>query len=196
MPDILRTTAIWNGIAGAPGYTVLSWGPGGGSVTEAADSATAAMRTFFDGIKAYLPTACSIQVSAECPLLDAASGHLTQVATASSTPALVIGTAGLVVAAPAGAAITWLTAAIRNTHRLRGRTYLVPLSTAAYEANGSLVAGAITAISGAAATLRTTVATPLQVWGRPTPGVANGVTANVTGHTLRDKVAVLRSRRD
>lgn len=196
MADVVRTTAIWNGIAGAPGYTHFHWGPGGGSVTEACDTATAAMRSFFFGLASLLPIAATINVQQECPLIDEFTGHLTDIGNSTATPAAVNGTGSGTVAAPAGASVIWLTNVLHRTHRLRGRTFLVPLASAAFEANGTLGSGAITQINTASTTLRTTSSIPFQVWGRPVSGGSDGLASNVIGHSLRDKVAVLRSRRD
>lgn len=199
MPSILRVTSVWQGIAGAPGVTNMHWGPGGGSLTEAADAATSATRAFWDSIKSLLPNIATITVLQEVPLFDDATGDLDDVLNATTAPTPVVGTGGASYAAPAGAAITWMTSAIRAGKRLRGRSYLVPLTTNAFDAAGTLTSAGITTINAAATTLRTTVASPLMVWGRPNPDVAaliTGVSANVDGHFLRDKAAVLTSRRD
>jgi len=197
--SILRVTTQWSGFTGAPGWTVTHWGAGGGTLTEACDAATSAMRTFWDSLKTNFPTGITFQVLQEVPMLDVASGSLQDVLSATSTPAAVTGLGSGVTAAPAGASVIWGTGTVRNGRRLRGRTYLVPLASTQYEANGSLTASAITSIGNAAQTLRSTVASPLMVFGRPdadVPGLETGVAANVVSHSIRDLVAVLRSRRD
>lgn len=196
MADVLRVTTLWGGFVGAPGFTSMHFGPGGGSLTEAADAATAAVRTFWDTIKGNLPSTVTLNVQQEVPFFDIATGHLTSVANSTSPPLVVAGTNSNPVAAPAGAQVLWLTGALRGTRRLRGRTFIVPLSSQAMETNGSLLATFITSLSGAAATLRATAATPMQVWGRPSPALGAGFAAPVAGHAVRDKVCVLRSRRD
>ena len=196
MASILRVTTLWSSIPGAPGYTHFHWGTGGGSLTEAADAATAAVRAFWQALIGYLPSGASLQVQQECPLLDETNGHLNDVINATAAPAVVTGTGGGNYAAPAGCSIIWLTGELHFTHRLRGRTYIVPGGAPMFEANGTLAATAMTAINTAATTLRNTSAVPLMVWGRPHKGGSDGLAKNVIGHSVRDKAAVLRSRRD
>ena len=196
MPDVLKVTAVWQGFIGAPGYSQFHFGPGGGSVTEAADSATGAVRAFFFSLVNLLPTPVTVQVNQEVPLFDSADGTLSDVANASAAPALVTGSSSVTYATPAGAAITWLTGTIRGTHRLRGRTYLVPLANNAFQSDGTLAAASIVTINNAANALRATAATPFQVWGRPSAALGPGVVSAVTGQLLRDKAAVLTTRRD
>jgi len=196
MASVLRTTAVWQGFTGAPGYTNFHWGPGGGSLTEAADSATSAMRAFFEAVKAHLAQPVTVQVLQEVPMFDEATGVLQDVLSATNTPAVTVSSASGTYGAPAGLSIIWTTGEIRGTRRLRGRTYIVPANGASFDSAGTLSTSAMTAVNTAATALRGTVATPFQVWGRPSASLGAGNATNVIGHILRDKVSVLRSRRD
>jgi hypothetical protein len=116
-------------------------------------------------------------------------------------------------AAPSGACLRWRTGTIVHNHRLSGRTFLVPLDGDCYSSGGKLTAGTVTALLGEANQLLITQSASLVVWSRPflgTPAIpptANtpGRAANparlgshglVTSVTVKDTVAVLRSRRD
>lgn len=196
MASTLKVTTQWDGFPGAPGFTVWHFGPGGGTVTEAVDAATAASRTFWDAIKARFVSAIKFTVSPEVPELDTATGHLLNVWTATTAPAVVSGTAVSAMAQPTGCSISWLTGTVRGTSRFRGRTFLVPLSVSCYDTDGTLDSAFMTNVNSAATALRTVVAAPLQVLGLPTtPGGSDGVARNVTGHQLRDRVSVLTTRR-
>lgn len=114
-----------------------------------------------------------------------------------STGASVTTTGGGVATAAAGvgAVVTWNTGGIVNGRRLRGRTFLVPLCTAAYANDGTLSDTSYSALQTFAAALMATG--PLAVWHRPTTaGGSDGNSYGVTAYRARDKVAMLKSRRD
>lgn len=102
-------------------------------------------------------------------------------------------------AAGVGACIGWTTGGIvsgsAGPRKLRGRTFLVPLSTAVYENNGTISAASLTQLQDIANDLM--AAGPLAVWHRPTtPGGSDGNSYGVIAAKVRDKVAYLSSRRD
>lgn len=106
---------------------------------------------------------------------------------------------GVNAAAGVGACIGWTTGGIVNgtkgPRKLRGRTFLVPLSAGAYQSDGTLSPLCITDLTALGQAFRN--AGPLAVWHRPlAPGAADGNSYGVVSHKVRDKVAVLRSRRD
>jgi hypothetical protein len=94
-------------------------------------------------------------------------------------------------------AVTWKTDAVLAGRRVRGRTYLGPLQIGVNEADGSPAAAAL-ALAETFATEWTDnglTDTFAVVWHRPVGG-AGGTAEDITGHQIRDKFAVLRSRRD
>ena len=98
-------------------------------------------------------------------------------------------------AAGVGACVTWNTGGIVNARRLRGRTFLVPLTSAAYDSTGTLSATAYSALQAFGTALMATG--PLAVWHRPTTaGGSDGTSYGVVSYRARDKVAYLSSRRD
>jgi len=117
------------------------------------------------------------------------------------------GATGGAYSAASGAVISWNTTAVVNSRRLRGRTFIVPLGGAQNEGNGTLSSAFLNSIRSNAATLIAASPGQMLVWSRPVEagtftaaGVAvpprAGSSASVASATIRDKVAVLRSRRD
>lgn len=201
MVQIMRVTSRWEGFTGSPGFTVMHFRDFDteGAITPAqASAALERVRAFWDGIKASIPSAVRIQPLGEVEILEDSDGSLQDVVTAGSVPVAIAGTSAGVVAGPAGAVVNWRTSAIRNGRRIRGRSFIVPLGATAYEANGSLAPAAHTAFNAAAQALAASTGTPdLGVYSRPSgPGATDGQWAVVTGYSVPDKVAVLRSRRD
>lgn len=181
----------WTGFQGAPGYSIFYALPSAGVAAD--------IKTFFTAISSWLPTTVTISCPTEGDTLEEATGILTG-SWSGGPGGTVIGGATGTHAGPAGAAVTWDTSGIATgaggkARRVRGRTFLVPLATTAYESDGTLVLAARNAIQGAADALVSDAAGNLVVWHRPIGG-AGGSAHPVTGARVADKVAVLRSRRD
>jgi len=182
-------TALWQGFTGSPGYTRVKFD---GLLDEGgAQAATARLRTFFSGMTSILPDDVQIGFTEAGRLYNDAGVLVGEVD--QGTHATVVGQSVGSFSSPSGAVINWLTAAFQRGRRLRGRTFIVPLAGSAYDASGSLAGTTITSLSTAAETL---------IGG--TPGViiasrrADGfyLQAIVTGSSVPDRAAVLRSRRD
>lgn len=154
----------------------------------------AAIKTAYQTLAGILSTGVTITVPDSGEVLEDTTGILESVWTGTGG-GNVVGTAGGVVAAGVGACITWKTGGIIDGRRLRGRTFIVPLSSTAYEANGTLTAAAITALNNFGTSLM--ASGPLAVWHRPTDAeTADGNSYGVVSFSVRDKVAFLSSRRD
>lgn len=200
----MRVKARWTIPGAGTAYSVLHFGSNGivdPTDTDASNS-VGATRTFFEACKAYLPSPVIIDYMTDVEVIDIATGNLKGVVSAASVAATTGGaSASANWVAPAGACITWSTAGLRTVNskprRVRGRTFIVPLASVAYDANGNLAAGAITAFNTAATGLRGNFNNQeFGIYGRPGPGGAPaGVYHKVTGHRLTDQAAVLRSRR-
>lgn len=176
---------VWSGFPGGPGYSVFYATPGMGIAGD--------LRAFFDNIKTYIPSSVSIDPPESGDTIDEATGQLTATWTGASL-SNVIGSSNDVYAGGVGASITWLTGGVVNGRRVAGRTFLVPLASNAYDLDGSLTSLAYTALDTAASALVSSTAGDLLVWHRPVGGVG-GSAHPVTGYRIRDRVAVLSSRR-
>jgi len=181
-----RVECVWTGATALPGASVLYGSTG--VPTLASDA-----YTFFDAIKALLPSSVSITVPGAGDLIEDSDGSLA--GTWSSTGVgTVTGTSGLSYAAGVGARIVWRTNGIRNGRRVRGSTFICPLVTTVFEGNGTLTSAAMTTLGNAATALA--AGGRLLVWSRPTPpGGSDGDSNAVLNATVPDRVTALRSRR-
>lgn len=201
---ILRVKARWTIPGAGTAFTVLHFGSGTGAdpTDQEASNSVLATKTFFTGIQQLLPNVVSVDFMTDVEVLDVATGNLQGVVTAAAQT-VVTGTASSTAtwSAPSGACITWNTAGLRTLsskpRRVRGRTFIVPLSSSAYDLNGNLSTSALNLLNSAATGLRGNFNNQaLGVYGRPGPnGSPAGVYHSVTGHRVTDQSAVLRSRR-
>lgn len=199
---MLRATAEWSGFVGSPGYTNLYFrdftGSGNPDLTQA-QAASDRVRTFFDAIKAQLPTTVTITMRADVDVVEDTTGTMTD--SFGTTPlAPVVGTASVAggYSGATGAVVTLRTSSFRNGRRIRGRFFIVPLGGTIYGPDGTLSNTPLGTMRTAATALADQTGTPdLGVWARPTaPGASDGEWAVCTSATIPDLAAVLRSRRD
>jgi hypothetical protein len=201
MATMMRVKARWSGFQGSPGYSIFHYRffNSAGWVPADATSAVARTREFFNSISGTLPPVVQVQVESDVEIIEETNAELTDVLTATAVNP-VTGTASGTVgfAVPVGAVVSWKSTQIRNGRRMRGRTFVVPLSSAAFEPNGTLTSTALTNLNTAATTLRTPATNyQLGVFGRPSSSTAtDGIWGPVTAHSVPDMAAVLRSRRD
>lgn len=154
----------------------------------------AAVKAAFEAAKLYIANGTTLTFPGSGDQIDDTSGELTGTWT-SPDGGIVTSSAAPGAAAGVGACLGWSTGGIVNGRRLRGRTFIVPLSRACYDVDGTLVAEAYTALDTLAAAIQ--AAGPLAVWHRPTNAPpTNGNSYGVVAHKVRDKVAYLSSRRD
>lgn len=201
---LLRVRARWTIPGAGSAFTVMHFDDGevGGDVNVAATNSTTALHTFFDSVKNVLPQPVKVQVMNDVEVIDVATGELAGAATGGNHAELAgAQPSSIGWAAPTGACITWSTGGIRQVsskpRRVRGRTFIVPLSNAAYDVNGTLTDTAVQTLNAAATALRGNFSgQELAIYGRPGVGGAPaGQAYAVTGHKLTDQAAILRSRR-
>ena len=161
---------------------------------EVDNDIAAGVLTAYQALAPILPTGVTVTVPDNGEFIDEATGDLTgvwtEVGTGGSVPSTATETGA---AAGVGACVTWLTGGIVNSHRVRGRTFVVPLRRSAYDATGTLDAPFLDILDDFAAAM---VAIPVAVWSRPVAGGSPGSVWPATSYRLRDKVAYLSSRRD
>jgi hypothetical protein len=197
MTALYRMRTALTGFSGAPGVVTQYF-------SSLADT-TVDLHTFWESVKVYIPSVVHVQVENVGDIIESTTGTITD-AWQAAPVAETVCTGGGAYAGPAGAQIRWDTATIVDGRRLRGRTFLVPLVTGAYESNGTILGTALTAFTNAAAALVNAQAPEMVVWHRPRAArAADGsrpeVTARagsfgaITASSVPDRVAVLRSRR-
>lgn len=205
-----RVRSVWSGGVGLPGYTNFYWSSiGDDGVINVAD-ALVNVKAFWEAIKGLLPPVLRIDVDNNVDVLDPVTGNLTSVITRTEggTVTPVANSALDGYSAPSGACVTWSTPDFVGGHRVKGRTFLVPLSKAVFDTTGSIQTGNLDTIRAAALGLYTkgvTGTADMVIWHRPrkanplaVPPVAAapGSQHLVNGHSVADKAAILTSRRD
>jgi hypothetical protein len=184
-----RVTAVWTGAPGLPGYSRFHFN--GDLNSGDAFSATNTLKSAFAFITAYLPTDVTIQVQPTVEHFNTL-GELIGVVT-TTTPDPVTGGSSAVYAAASGACLTWRTSSFLAGRSVRGRTFLVPLSSEAFQTDGTIASSALATMRGGFLPLLSLDFAMMVVSGSP-GGVH--VLSEVTDVTITDKAAVLRSRRD
>lgn len=196
---MLEVTTQTVGYPGAPGYTTFHFENGTLVDTVAElDGVMAALQLFFkswsdnagQGFKANLPV--------EVRSLNPGTGDLITLLSPTTPPNQVVNQGTSPYAAPAGILIRWNAGSTPGRGHVRGRTFFVPASAAAYNESGGIaptVQAAVSAKANAFIADCSTAGAPLVVWRRPKGGVG-GFASAVISATVAPTVAVLTSRRD
>lgn len=187
----------WTGFSGAPGYTNLHFqNPEADPSLAVRDAAAGRIRTFFQAFVNYIPAGVTIAYPTAFERFNTGTGVL-EGENAFTPLSNSTGAATGNYSSATGACVNWRTGLIVNGRRLRGRTFMVPLGAIGFGTDGTLSDSARTAMLTAATTLIDPTITDLvlAVWHKPIAG-AGGESAQVSGTSITDKSAVLRSRRD
>ena len=183
---ILRVRSVWSNWAGAPGITDLY------TRDLIGTTMAAAVRAFWDAVKASLPTGLTIQVLGTADQINEVNGQLTG-SSSFTAPAPVVGTNAGGYAGGSGVVVNWITNGFVAGRRVRGRTFCVPVAST-YDTNGSLASSIQSLYQTAANGLITANGGDFVVWSRPTDFRA-GTDASVVSAIVPDLAAVLRRRR-
>lgn len=198
MTSISRIRVQITGAQGLPGVSTFYAldGPSG----------AASVQAFYSAIINRFARNVSYKVEENGDIINDTDGELTG---SWTTTTLAGGTSAATdsYAAGVGACVTWLTTVILSGHRVKGRTFIVPMGGGQYQNDGTLDNSVLTSLQGSAESLATDVAGNLVVWHRPrlakpADGSRPAVTARVGAHApiehavVHDKIAVLTSRRD
>lgn len=199
MAQILRVKLNWTGFIGSPGYTNLYFRDfSEGPVDQAmADGAVAKTDIWLDAWVPALPSTVSLLVDPTVDIVNEQNGELEGFLTTSPDTSR-LGTGSGAYSAPSGICVNWSTNGIRNGRRIRGRTFMVPVSGAATDTNGTIATTHLNNLRTASGVfISPTGAGDLGVWSRPTPAEPNGGIWHVAAsYSIPDRLAVLRSRRD
>jgi len=190
-----KVQAVWGGWPGAPGYSNFYFL--GDSIGADLNAITGAVRAFFASFTLGLPTPISIQVSPVVQQIDPVTGFLQTEKTASVTPAVIAGAGGANFSSPVGACVVWRTSATHAGHLIKGKTFIVPMATGAYDTDGTLLASRLAELRTAGSTLAAftnSAGSGLGVWTRPISHAGGGI-ADVSSATVNDRSAILRTRR-
>lgn len=182
MPTVHQVRIPWLGIEGAPGVSTFYFDAS--SAVPMTD-----LKAFFTSIMTLVPNAASVTFPGSGMDIDTSSG---QPVGTWSTDVLtgVSGSGGAAYSGPVGGVINWHTGAFAGGREVRGKTFIVPLSTAQFGNDGLILSAASNTLGSAATTLAGGPAS-FVIWSRK-----GQLTAAVTSATSPRKPAVLRSRRD
>lgn len=173
---------------GGPGYNIWHVSVPSGGVEGNLGEALDALEAFYDAVKEFMPGPGKIVLGEG--MINDPGGSPTYVDDDSRTITLPIGTDPQ----PSLLAIVcgWRTASA--TRSGRGRTFVGPWGTNALEGDGTPNAAVLTALRGAATTLLAD-SQSLNGWEIGVLSTKQGTFRAATGVTVRDRFAVLRSRR-
>lgn len=200
MVQMAKITINWTGFPGGPGYSNLYFRDisGTAAVDQAVvDDAVGKVLAWIGYWRNRIPTAVKTGVDPTVEIVESSTGELQGFMTAT-VPAAAAGLGTASFSAPSGACVSWYTSTVRNGRRMRGRTFIVPLDTTSYEADGTLISSIVTATPAENAKMYATGGpAELGIWARPTTkGGSDGQWALVTAARLNDRPAMLTSRRD
>lgn len=195
--SFMRVRTVITGAQGLPGLSTFYFN-GTTASPSGADAAdvVARVRAFWEAIKAYYPAGTSTQVSGAVDLLDPADGALTG-SLAVTAPAVSNGSGSTPLPPATAMLLRHETGVIVAGRRLRGRSFISPLATAA-SLSGVVAPTVVSATNIAAAAMLTgaTSSVPV-VWHRPVaPGPSGGSVTATVSFATQTQFAVLRSRRD
>jgi len=176
------------GTGSAAGVPYLSTMYFTGSTQTEADSAAAAVRAFWLAIQVRMLTGIQMQVESQVLVIDPGTGQPTNAFTTSTASVAGTGSGSALPTSNQGL-VRWSTGVFIGGRQVRGRTFLpyVPVSE---NSGGRPIAGYVTAVAAAAATLVSVTSPEMVVWSR-----THGVQPGVTGGSVWSEFAVLRSRR-
>lgn len=194
MTTLNRLVIAWSGtcVVGSA-VTVLHF-----DGSDNAAPPVAAVKAAFASGAILFPSSLTMTFPNSGDQIDDTDGSLTGVWT-STGGGTVNGSSAGATAAGVGACVGWTTGGIvtgtKGPRKLRGRTFLVPLTTAAYDTDGTITSSSMVALNTLAAAIQSSG--PLAIWHRPsTPVATDGNSYGVISNKVRDKVAFLSSRRD
>jgi hypothetical protein len=184
MVDVNRVRVTWSGWVGGPGISTFHF------LTGSAPP-LAALQTFFTAMKTLVPPNITLQVENVGQTINVTSGQAVNTWSGTAQTSMV-GTGQAKYHAAAGVQVTWKTGIFAGGREIRGRSFFVPIDSANYDTNGTLVDATRTSVQTAVNTFVSAVTGALVIYSRPP---ISG-TATVSKGTIEDKLVVLTSRRD
>lgn len=183
MVTISRVRTAWSGWAGGPGVTTMFY------AAPPTLSQLTGLRTFWDQLKAQIPTTISLQVENVGQQIETTTGQAVDTwATAPVTKVTGTGTGNM--SAASGVLFRWNTGQFQNGRAVRGKTYLVPIVVSAFDPDGTISNAVLTGLQTIVDTFVTSTAGGLCVY---STAAHNAFIVN--SGTAIDKQVVMRSRR-
>jgi hypothetical protein len=160
---------------------------------EAGSGWGASLNTFFDAIKTFLPLGTSQSYSISGDLIDVATGELSGTwtdgagwtVTSSTNQPYVGGT---------GVRVVWATGGINNGRRVRGSTFLCPMNSGHFTADGNISSANAATIATAANAIVSASGHEMHIYSRPAAG-RPGMSSAVISASVPVEASWLRTRR-
>lgn len=186
MASLDRIKITWTGMPGGPGVSQI--------YATSAAGARPALSSWINAWKYLVPDNTTLTIEGSGDTIDSSTGLITGTwSDGASIPAVGTGSSSQYFAA-GGACITWSTGGVVAGRRVKGRTFLVPLTSLAYQGS-ALVGTAVSAIQTATNTLLGS-GNVFWVLHRPTtPGGSDGSAFQITSGLVKNHQAILSSRR-
>lgn len=171
-----------------------------GTITSAdCSSAGAAWRALWQAAHTEVPSSVTIAPFGEVEVKDSATGAPVGSVAYGTVPSAVFGSSTAHYAAGTGVRISWNTSTVHGRRLIQGATFLVPLTSDAFVATGTvnsvIQSNYITAAATYLSAMATANLTPI-VWHRPAKGTfVGGVAGPITGGKVGGTAAFLKSRR-
>lgn len=192
MASLYKVSCVWEGLTGLPGVSTFYM---------SAIPSISIFKAFFDSMTTSFPPGIKVTTKATGNIIEDSTGALTGQWSGGTDQVSQMSATGSAYSPATGAYVRWSTSTVLDGRLVRGRTFLVPIASGAYGADGKLTSSSIAGIQTGATQLVTSAAGKLVVWHRPKFDASGAMTrpggqAAVTGATVPTKVGVLRSRRD
>lgn len=198
MTQLFRTRVALTGFPGGPGVSTMHF--------LSLPTAREALHDLWTALALVLPTDVHIEVEPFGDIIEDTSGALVGTFTGFAQSPMQ-GSSVDAYAAPVGLLARWSTDTIVAGHRLRGRTFIVPVGQGMFNTAGQVNPVMVGGVQTPLTNFQLAVAGKLVVWHRPKfgpapvgggqrPLLAPGSHGVVTGSGLSTKAVVLRSRRD
>lgn len=194
---IMRVRATLTGTQGLPGLSTL-YAFGTSATPSSADCSdmVARVRAFWEAIKALMPAGVFVLVSGDVDVLDETNGALVT-GFAVASPATVVATGSEALPLATSMLLTHQTGTIIDGRRLKGRTFISPVSDSTNIDGLTTSASRATIAAAANAMITGSTSSFPVVWHRPKlPGPFGGTIAPTTSFSVGSNYATLRSRRD
>lgn len=195
MSTIYKTTTLWTGFTGAPGYTNLYFTAATPGVAEANDC-LGALENFWGELVGLLPADVQLNIQPDVPVIEDTTGEQTTIVSTGTPPQPLTGAIDAAYSAISGAFMRWSTGVIRNGRAVRGRSFLVPVSASIYSSTGTILPSQIVVGTTAGQDLVDDTTCELVVYSRPSVKHPEGASSVVAGASLASTVTSLRTRRD
>lgn len=183
--SVYKVQAVISGFPGGPGVNTF--------YVNTIPADLDAFQTFYDAIKAGIPSSCDVQVLNENVKLNTTTGALEGGYSVAALPKIDC-TGGGVYASGVGYTVRWLTGVVVEGRRLIGHTYVVPLVGSAFDADGTPADAFQTTVTNAGVALIADCSGTFGVWHRPVNEL-NGSWVSAEGALVPARPAFLSSRR-